>query len=194
MSEGKQLWLLAGGNGAGKSTFYRQFLQPLDLPFINADILAKQLDADNTETVSYKAARLAEKLRQYLMQTGASFCFETVFSHPSKIDFLAAARAHGYETILIYIHLQIEELNLARIAQRVASGGHNVPADKVVSRIPRTMRYVREALPLVGTAKLYDNSSHRHPFSLIAGLDQGVLTKATVPLPQWANDMLAEYL
>lgn len=193
MSGDKQLWLLVGGNGAGKSTYYEQFLQPLNLPFINADILAKQLD-DDTEAVSYKAAKLAEKLRISLLHSGVSFCFETVFSHPSKIDFLATAKSLGYEIILVYIHLQNDELNQARVVQRVNEGGHNVPADKIISRIPRTMKNVKQALPLIDTAKLYDNSSHSQPFISVAQLTEGRLVKQVETMPAWAVKMLVDYL
>jgi predicted ABC-type ATPase len=64
----KQLWLLAGGNGAGKSTFYRTQLAPRGLPFVNADILAQQLFPHDPENHSYEAAKIASDL-QYLRQT-----------------------------------------------------------------------------------------------------------------------------
>ncbi|HED18168.1 MAG TPA: hypothetical protein ENI74_01540 [Gammaproteobacteria bacterium] len=194
MSADKQLWLLAGGNGAGKSTYYEQFLKPLNLPFINADIMAKELDNENAEAVSYKAAKLAEKLRNSLLQSGISFCFETVFSHTSKIDFLATAKSLGYEIILIYIHLQNDELNQARVAQRVSEGGHAVPVDKIISRIPRTMSNIKQALPLVDTAKFYDNSSHTQPFIDVAQLTAGKLSMSFKTPPDWVITILAEYL
>lgn len=193
MINAKQLWLLAGGNGVGKSTFYQQFLAPTGLPFINADILAKQLDSEQPESASYKAAKLAEKLRLNLLRTGTSFCFETVFSHPSKIDFLAQAKSAGYEIILIYIHLQTDQLNQARVSQRVAEGGHSVPSEKIISRIPRTMQYVSDALALVDIARFYDNSLHSQPFVSIASLTKGKLDKIQT-LPDWANKMLDDYL
>jgi len=194
MSANKQLWLLAGGNGAGKSTFYEQFLKPLNLPFINADILAKQLDDKNTEAVSYKAAKLAEKLRMNLLHSGANFCFETVFSHPSKIDFLATAKSLGYQIILVYIHLQNDEINQARVAQRVSEGGHNVPTDKIINRLPRTMKNIKQALPLIDVAKFYDNSSQKMPFLSVALLDRGLFEKQQDVLPDWADEMLADFL
>lgn len=193
MSNGKQLWLLAGGNGAGKSTFYQQFLAPTGLPFINADILAKELDSEQAEAISYKAAKLAEKLRLNLLRAGTSFCFETVFSHPSKIDFLAKAKSVGYEIILVYIHLETDQLNQARVSQRVAEGGHSVPSDKIISRIPRTMQYVSDALALVDIAQFYDNSSYQHPFTSIASLTNGKL-KTVQSLPDWATKMLVNYV
>ena len=132
----KQLWLLTGGNGAGKSTFYKTRLEPLGIPFVNADSLAKQLYPDQPEQHSYEAAKIAETMRIQLLQQGRTFCFETVFSHPSKIDFVAKAKALGYEIVLVFIHLGLVSLNQARIAQRVNKGGHHVPEDKVSSRIP----------------------------------------------------------
>ena len=194
MSRRKQLWVLAGGNGAGKTTYYQQFLKPRGLAFINADILAKQLDAYHPEKMSYHAARMAEQLRRELLKTGMSFCFETVFSHPSKVDFIAEAKALGYEVILVCIHLENDALNQARVSQRVARGGHDVPADKIITRIPRTLANVRKALPLVDWFKLYDNSSQAQPYRSIAVIKHGKLEIEQGALPHWAQSLLADYL
>lgn len=194
MKPNRQLWLLAGGNGAGKSTFYRLYLQPKKLLFLNADLIAKQIDKENPEKVSYEAAAAAGKLRSSLLQQNISFCFETVFSHPSKIDFVAEAKAFGYETILIYIHLSHSELNQARVAQRVSEGGHSVPADKIIARIPRTLAHIRTALPLFDTAQFYDNSSREIPFRHIARINHAGLVDRKSSLPDWAMQILHDYL
>jgi len=187
---GRQLWLLAGGNGAGKSTFYRRFLAPLGVAFVNADLIARELDRVHPETAAYQAARLAERLRLDLLQAGRSFCFETVFSHPSKIDFLAQAKAAGYEIALVFIHLQSDELNQARVAQRVSEGGHDVPAEKIVARIPRSLANLRAALPLADKARLYDNSSATAPFRTLATVEAGRVVWTADPLPDWAVEVL----
>lgn len=189
----KQLWLLAGGNGAGKSTFYRCMLQPRGLALVNADNIARSLDPDNAELASYAAAELAEHLRYDLLNKGVSFCFETVFSHPSKIDFMAHAKALGYEVILVFIHLDNSELNSARVAQRVSEGGHSVPEEKIVNRIPRTLSHIKAALPLADQVHLLDNSSSDHPLRRIASVTNGQLTKQVDALPLWANELLADY-
>lgn len=194
MMQEKQAWVLTGGNGAGKSTFYRQFLAPENLHFINADIIARRLDEDKAEALSYDAAILAGKLRNNLLKEGMSFCFETVFSHPSKIDFLAEAKAHNYQLVLIYIHLISDELNQARVIQRVAEGGHNVPADKIVSRIPRTMQNIRKALPLADIVRFYDNSYRDQPFQAVAEIRNASLQTLMSPMPDWAKGMLSDYL
>jgi predicted ABC-type ATPase len=100
MIDHKQMWLLAGGNGAGKSTFYRLFLEPKGMKFINADLIARDMNRENTEDTGYLASHMAERLRERFLEEGVSFCFETVFSHVSKIDFVAKAKSLGYEVIL----------------------------------------------------------------------------------------------
>jgi len=182
--------MLVGGNGAGKSTFFRLLLQPLGLPFVNADLLARAAFADDPEAHSYEAAQLAERQRLRLLQDGVSFCFETVFSHPSKIDFIARAKALGYQVILVLIHLESAELNQARIACRVSEGGHSVPADKVISRIPRLLEQVQDAIPLVDVLQVYDNSSALDPFQPVFSISDGICMVQQDPLPGWATAFL----
>ncbi len=114
-SEKKQLWVLAGGNGAGKTTFYNHYLKKHGIKFVNADLIARVLNAEHPERMSYEAATLATEIREDMVARGESFCFETVFSHPSKIDFIARAKACGYAIILVYIHIEKVALNEARV-------------------------------------------------------------------------------
>jgi len=188
----KQLWLLTGGNGAGKSTFYRLFLAPQGIKLLNADLIAKEIDPENPEKVSNESANLARRLREDLLYQGISFCFETVFSHESKIDFVAKAKAQGYEIILVYIHLDPPELNEARVKQRVTEGGHNVSADKIYNRIPRTMKHIATVLPLVNEARLLNNSSRENPYQQVAIVKQGRRTEVVDPLPEWAEAILSD--
>ena len=190
MNPPKQLWLLAGGNGAGKSTFYHTRLEPLGLPFVNADLIARELFADNPEQHSYQAAKIAEEIRNNLLLEGRSFCFETVFSHPSKIDFIGRAKALGYQIILVFIHLQTPNLNKARIAQRVAAGGHNVPDDKVETRIPRLLQNIKTVIPLCDQVRLLDNSRADNPFVPIITVRNGVPEPYQDTLPSWADALL----
>lgn len=190
----KQLWILVGGNGAGKSTFYRLFLQPMGLPFVNADRIAEIVYPDNPEQHSYEAAQLAEQQRRDFLMRGMSFCFETVYSHPSKIDFVAQAKALGYEVVMVLIHLLDPALNQARIHQRVNEGGHNVSPEKVVSRIPRLLQHVRTSLPLCDVLRMSDNSSAEEPFLPVCTITKGRLSQHLHPLPAWAKDLLADWL
>ncbi len=185
-----QLWVLAGGNGAGKTTFYRQFLEPRGVLFANADEVARQIDSKSPEQQSYQAAQMVGELRRQLLRERKSFCFETVFSHPSKVDFVADARAAGYEIILVIVHLESATLNQARVAQRVSEGGHSVPVDKLISRIPRTLENLRKALPLCDQVHVLDNSSATSPFQRVAVLNEQRLAFAVDPLPGWAGVLL----
>jgi predicted ABC-type ATPase len=193
LNEKKQLWILVGGNGAGKSTFYELYLKPLSLPFINADILAKIAYPDAPESHSYDAAKLAEQMRSHLLLNRTSFCFETVYSHPSKIDFVAQAKALGYEVTMVMIHLQSAALNQARVAQRVSEGGHAVPDDKVISRIPRTLQHVKTSIPLCDRVQIYDNSFENDPFRPVLSVMNDIVERLLNPLPDWAENLLSEH-
>ena len=190
MSNSKQLWVLTGGNGAGKSTFYNLYLAKYGIKFVNADLIAKDLNSQNPEGASYHAATLAAKIREDLISQGVSFCFETVFSHESKIDFLAQAKANGYTIILVYIHLFDSSLNEARVKQRISEGGHSVPIEKIHSRIPRTIQLIKTAFSIVDEARILDNSSKTNPFQQIIVMKSGNYESKADPLPEWAMDLL----
>ena len=190
MANPRQLWVLAGGNGAGKSTFFKLCLAKYGIKFVNADLIAKDIDSENPESLSYHAATVAAKIREDLISQGVSFCFETVFSHESKIDFLAQAKANGYKIILIFIHLLDSSLNEARVKQRVSEGGHSVPVEKIHSRIPRTMKLIKTALSIVDEVRILDNSFKDDPFQQIIVMKSGKYEAKTDPLPGWARDLL----
>jgi predicted ABC-type ATPase len=183
----KQLWLLVGGNGAGKTTFYRTQLKPLGMPFVNADDIARDVFPQAPEEHSYEAAKIAENLRNSLVEQGKNFCFETVFSHPSKIDFVAKAKALGYQIVMVFIHLEQSSLNKARVHQRIEAGGHAVPEDKIETRIPRTIDNVLNALPLCDDVWVLDNSSAQEPYQKVLRIQGGELQEFIHPLPTWAS-------
>lgn len=182
-----QLWMLVGGNGAGKSTFYYKFLQHQGIHFINADLIARELAPNAPEAASYEAAQIAEQIRFDLLNQQISFCFETVFSHHSKLAFVQQARAAGYEIIMVFIHLDDVQLNIARITQRVAEGGHYVPADKVAGRIERLVKHVKDAIPYVDRLVVLDNSHRLGAFDCQLEYKEGELSFETETLKPWAE-------
>lgn len=91
-----------------------------------------------------------------------------MFSHPSEIDLVTQAKTLGYEIVLIFIHLDLISLNQARVAQRAAEGGHNAPAEKVTSRIPRLLNHIKQTLPLCDFVSILDNSRADNPFQQVA--------------------------
>jgi predicted ABC-type ATPase len=186
----KQLWILTGGNGAGKSTFFKHYLADYGIKFVNADQIAKEINPENAEDSSYVAATIAARIRNDLLLQGASFCFETVFSHESKIDFIAQAKSMGYKIILVYIHLIDSSLNEARVHQRIAEGGHSVPTNKIHSRIPRTIKHIKIALSIVDEAWILDNSSKQNRFQQIVVMKSGKYTSKVDPVPDWVKAIL----
>jgi predicted ABC-type ATPase len=191
----KQLWVLAGGNGSGKSTYYKYYLKDKNLEFINADEIALKISSVITKEVSWKAQDEARKLYETYLYEGKTFCFETVFSHESKLDLLKKAKELSYEIVLVYIHLLDPILNVARVNQRVVGGGHSVPEDKILSRIPRTVELVKQATVFADEIILYDNSDSSNPFMQIAVLDKNKNVGIKVEkLPDWAEGILQPFV
>lgn len=186
-----QLWLLVGGNGAGKTTFHRESAALSDLPFVNADLIARTLSPHAPELAIYEAARAADDLRHRYLAEGETFCAETVFSHPSKVDFVREAKRHGFEVNLVYIHLETD-LHVARVIQRVSIGGHDVPAHKIRPRVSRLRANVKAALPLCDSVAFYDNSDSDRPFDLVLTVRAGRVAPNRLPLPTWATEMTAD--
>jgi len=185
-----ELWLLIGGNGAGKTTFYQRFLARRKIPLVNADNIARSLWPDAPEKHSYEAALVAERERFRLIDERQSFCFETVFSHPSKVDFVGTAKAAGFRIRIFYFHLELASLNKARVASRVKSGGHSVPETKIESRIPRTLANLRECVGLADELHLVENSSLDKPYERLALWQSGQWTLYQETLPQWARELI----
>ena len=90
-----QLWVLAGGNGAGKTTFYKKYLAPRGLQMLSADDVARTLEPTDPNVAISEARAWVDKKRERLFSNKESFCYETVFSHPGKIDAIARAKGQG---------------------------------------------------------------------------------------------------
>jgi len=177
---GPTLIVLAGSNGAGKTTFFELYLERIGLPFVNADRIAQFLEPSHPGQVAYQAAKLADEARRELLKRGLSFCMETVFSDPvgDKIQFLKEAQSAGYSVIGVFITLSDPALSIARVVQRVGRGGHDVPDDKLASRFERTARNIQAALRFVDVGLLIDNSSAETPYRLLQLWERGELRPA----------------
>jgi predicted ABC-type ATPase len=154
--------MVAGPNGSGKTTLIRSLRdQDIDLGrYINADDIASQLIGTYDERVR-AAQAIADVQRAESLANGVSFTFETVMSHESKVAFLQDCRAAGYETVVYFVGTKDARLNIARVAQRVALGGHDVPVDRIVSRYNRALELLPHALLVASRAAVFDNSDAR---------------------------------
>jgi predicted ABC-type ATPase len=166
-----RLDLVVGPNGAGKTTFVELVLAPNrpGVTFVNADVIASQRWPDDPGARGYEAAEIAANTRARLIELGEPFIAETVFSHPSKLELLDAARAAGYMAEL-HVLLVPEELAVQRVAFRVSNGGHGVPEEKIRGRFSRLWPLVVAAIEKADAAHLWDNSRYDGPqeFGLFA--------------------------
>jgi predicted ABC-type ATPase len=185
----KRLDLVVGPNGAGKSTFVEFTLAPL-LPgsgFVNADEIARQRWPDDPAPHAYQAARVAAETRAKLIELGASFIAETVFSHPSKLELIDTAHAADY-TIVLHVLLIPEELAVERVRHRVSAGGHHVPEDKIRQRYQRLWGLVAAAIARCDSTTVYDNSGLKGP-RIIAQMNDGFLVGSSA-WPAWTPGAL----
>jgi len=187
ISDTPSLWLIAGPNGAGKSTFYEKHLRAHVPHFVNADVIGQGLDLLDQAARDREAMRLAEQQRQALLAAGQTFAAETVFSHPSKVDLIRQAKAAGFDVHLVFIATEEPAINRARVRQRVQLGGHDVPVEKIAPRYERALANLRDALPLVDHAYLYDNSRVGEHFRLVIEVEGGAVRTLAQPLPQWVQ-------
>lgn len=100
----KQLWILAGGNGAGKSTFYHHYLEPQGIPFINADILAKQIFPHAPELHSYDAAIVATQMRNQLLLAEQTFFLKQFFHTHQKL-ILSHVQKHWAMKLFLFLFI-----------------------------------------------------------------------------------------
>jgi predicted ABC-type ATPase len=178
---------LAGPNGAGKTTFYHAHLSAAGLRFVNADVLARELDID-----PYPAAAAATALRRELVNQGESFVFETVFSDTTgdKLGFLQDAAAAGYTVVLCFLGVSGPAISEERVAMRVSQGGHDVPSNKLASRHPRTLANLKTAIREIPRVLIFDNDDLRRPFRKVAVFEDGSMVFRAKPLPRWLTTLL----
>lgn len=196
------LVVIAGHNGAGKTTIYRERIGEALSAFlaahINPDDVERAIMLDLGEDSLTKsefekhAADEAALLRQQYLDREVSFSFETVFSDPKqdKVEFMAEARRRGYLVLLIAVGLESIEKSKARVAIRHSKGGHNVPEDRIESRYERVLLNFSHGARVATLAIFFDNSEDRVEDELdtywdIAFFENGQLVAKVDSPPAW---------
>jgi predicted ABC-type ATPase len=176
--------ILAGHNGSGKSTMWRNHLSPdFQIPLVNADRMmlsvlpepdrvhrlpkwAQQL-RDTNESWMAVAQKGVEAFVAQAMSRGVPFAMETVFSHwrdlgngkvESKVDLIRQMQEAGYFVLLFFVGLSNVQLSIARVSTRVAQGGHAVNVQRLRERFPRTQRAIGLAASVADATIFTDNS------------------------------------
>jgi predicted ABC-type ATPase len=131
----------------------------------------------------YFVSAFADLLRREWMAKEESFTFETVMSHPDRLDLLVDAVGRGYRTYLYYVCTDSARINARRIVNRVLRGGHDVAPEKVRERYKRSLGLLPRAIKMSTRAYLFDNSGGGH--RLIAEYEDGKQVTAADDLPSW---------
>lgn len=125
------------------------------------------------DTHSYEASLISSFIRKELIENDYTFSFESVMSHPSKLNELKLAREKGYRIYLYFVCIDDPDINVSRVENRVAKGGHKVDKAKVKSRYGATLDNAYDAIQLSDRAYLFDNSN---TMKMIAEVDNKVMT------------------
>lgn len=191
MTGSPDLFVLAGPNGAGRTTFFERILAPTGLDFINADRIAGLRWPGDEVRHAYEAADEAARLRARYLTERRSFITETVFSQPSKVDLVRQASRAGYRVHLRVLMVPVE-LSVARVEQREREGGHGVPVSKIRARHARLWGHVIDAIGFAYGTRVYDASGQRgRPFLEVARFTLGVLHREP-DWPTWTPRELRE--
>jgi predicted ABC-type ATPase len=161
MAAQRRIIIIAGPNGAGKTTFAKEFLpNEAGCPdFINVDLIAAGLSPFAPEKAAVRAGRLLLTEIKRRVDRGESFAFETTLSGMNYARRIPQWRAAGYLVKLVFLSLPTTDLAVARVAGRVAQGGHAVPEVVIRRRFDRGLYLLHRVYKgLVDGWFLFDNS------------------------------------
>ena len=162
MSNKPNVYIIAGPNGAGKTTFAREFLpQYVQCKnFINADFIAQGLSPFSPQAAGLRAGRLVLEQILNFSTRKMDFGFESTLSGKTYYSLLKQLKGRGYSLHLFFLWVPGVELSLARIKERVAKGGHDVPQADVRRRFRRSFsNFLKLYEPLFDSWYIFDNST-----------------------------------
>jgi len=164
-----QLWIIAGANGSGKTSAYDRVL--LQAPsgsiwIINPDELSKRIHQHEglplDPLANFTAVKRMETWLYASVKTYRTVGVETVLSTSKYRNLVKCAKDHGFRIRLIYVFLKTPQLNIDRVAVRVAKGGHNVETAKIIKRRERSFRQLSWFFVAADEVDLFDNSGVQH--------------------------------
>lgn len=165
----KKLYIIAGCNGAGKTTAsYTILPEILDCDeFVNADEIARGLSPFRPEKAGIQAGRLMLQRIKFLINKGQDFAFETTLSTRSYKNLVEDAKRNGYSITLIFFYLSSQDLAVKRVETRVKEGGHNIPEKIIRRRYENGIKnFFNIFRPIINEWMFIENSGE--PYKLIA--------------------------
>jgi predicted ABC-type ATPase len=136
----KTLYIIAGANGSGKTTFAQSFAELEKLKFINADEIAKTYDPQDIQKYKVKAGKQFFKELSLSLDGNDSFIIETTLSGKYLSKVIQNAKNKQFYVVLIYLFLETKEENIYRVKNRVLNGGHSVPQEDIIRRYFRSRK------------------------------------------------------
>ena len=202
-----RLYVLAGVNGAGKSSIGGAMIRAAGSDYYNPDEAARALIAANPglEQVKANAAawRQGKRLLEQAVAERLDFAFETTLGGGTMTRILAEAAAAGFEVRIFYVGLASPELHLERVRKRVSAGGHDIPEADIRRRWRHSRMNLVRLLPVLTELRVYDNSAAADPAAgdpprpvLVLHVDHGELVGPPElgTTPTWARPIVAAAL
>lgn len=155
------IYIIAGCNGAGKTTFAKEFLPSIGvIRFLNADEIARGLSPLKPEAVAFKAGRLLLSELRELIERGETFALESTLSGRTYVNLFEKAKQRGYMIELHFVWIPDVREAICRVRQRVIEGGYDVPAEDIKRRFARSIEHLLDDYaPLATKWFLWDNST-----------------------------------
>ncbi|MBS1371225.1 MAG: hypothetical protein HPZ91_14835 [Lentisphaeria bacterium] len=171
MQKSPTCYIIAGPNGAGKTTFAMKYLPKIAgcLNFINADEIARGLSPLNVEAVQLQASKIFLNAIEDKICLRENFAFETTLSGKAYLQKIKQWKNDGWRVELFYLYLPNAEFSAKRVEYRVKQGGHNIPADAIERRYPRSVANLFEYADVCDVTHCVDNSQRE--ISLIFDVD-----------------------
>lgn len=161
----KKLYVIAGCNGAGKTTAsYTILPEILDCKeFVNADEIARGLSPFQPEKAGIQAGRLMLNRIKDLLKVDENFAFETTLSTKSYVNLINLSRKKGYQVTLLFFWLPSPDLAISRVKIRVKEGGHNIPIDIIRRRYENGLKnFFKLYLPIIDNWIFINNSGENY--------------------------------
>lgn len=197
------LYVLAGVNGAGKSSVGGHLLEQAGLAWFNPDTFARELmAATGCDQDQANGAAWQEGMRRLkaAMANGDNFAFETTLGGHTVPARIAAASA-THDVLMWFCGLSSPELHIARVRARVQAGGHDIPEARIRERYPAALENLIALMPTLAHLKVYDNSTQAAPGEaipdpiLVAEMQAGRLVwpvdfETLRQTPHWAQPLV----
>ncbi len=195
------IYVLAGTNGAGKTSVLGQFVRRTSADFVDPDALTRELMASDPSLslsdANSRAWSISRDALEKAVRNRSTYAFETTLGGRTITRLLERALDRGMEVRMLYVGLASPELNIARVRARVAGGGHDIDESKIRERYNRSRENLLRLLPRLTELALYDNTEQvsegqlPSPILLVVTIEgEAVFIPDLSSVPDWAKPIV----